>query len=342
MPVSLCIKDFLLSPGSILDVRSPSEYKQGHLPGSLSFPLFTDDERALVGTLYKRKSRQEAIEAGLDLMQAKLPSLISQADALLNQSSRVLCWRGGMRSGFIARFLEALGYSAVTLQGGYKAFRRHVIRLFNQLAVHPPRFFILGGFTGSGKTAILQVLRQGGEQVVDLEQLACHRGSVFGGIDLPEQPSQEHFENQLAFSLEQFDWTRPIWLEDESRLIGKRHLPTELFQIMQQSPLFFLDCPFEERLDHLMHLYGQASTFDLLEAIRRITKRLGSQLTGEVSNLIRQGHKRQAVHHLLTYYDKAYHYQLAKRQHVYSLTEPCGSIEEWALHLQTAAKRISL
>lgn len=316
MPQTLSLQEFLLEFTPILDVRSPTEYIQGHIPGSESFPLFSDAERCKIGTSYKKKSRQEAIELGLIFFQPKMEAFLERASKLLTSSGRVLCWRGGMRSGFTARLLELGGYKIQTLQGGYKTYRNWVL---NRLKSPLSNLFILGGLTGIGKTAILQALQNAGEQIIDLEAIANHRGSSFGGIGLSAQPSQEQFENELAFRLEQLDWSKPVWMEDESRLIGHCHLPQELYQSMQRAPLFFLQCTLEKRQKNLLLQYGNAPQEQLLQATRRIAKRLGSQRTIEVEQLFENGRIEEAFELLLSYYDKTYRHQLSKRQGIHTI-----------------------
>lgn len=337
MPQALPLKEFLSLAGPALDVRSPSEFQQGRIPGSYSFPLFSDAERAQIGTVYKKHSRQEAVELGLLLVQPKLESLLHDASSLLQTSGKVLCWRGGMRSGFIARLLELLGYRMHTLQGGYKSYRRWALQRIAAAVPsgHAPSLLILGGLTGSGKTVVLQALRKMGEQVIDLEAIANHRGSAFGGIGLPAQPTQEQFENDLAFQLEQVDWTKPVWLEDESRLIGRCHLPQALYQSMQQAPLFLLQCPLHERLQNLLVQYGQADKAQLFEATARIAKRLGSELARDIQQLFEQNETELAFERLLSYYDKTYQHQLSQRRAVHTLTEKEHAHPDvWACSLQ--------
>lgn len=337
VPAQLSLKQFLLESSPILDVRSPLEYEQGHIPGSYSFPLFSDEERARVGTIYKKRSKEEAIELGLLLAQPKIDHWLNQANHLLSgRKARVLCWRGGMRSGFLARLLAQCGYQTATLQGGYKTFRRHVLQTLNHLS--SPPLCVLGGLTGSGKTETLRALRDIGEQIIDLESLANHRGSSFGGIGLSKQPSQEQFENELVMYWESLDHSRPIWIEDEGRLIGHCHLPTALYQQMQQAPLFFLECSKEDRLRHLLQLYGHATEKELRLATERITKRLGSQLTKEILLDFTAGERHQAFEKLLSYYDKAYHHQMIKRTPVYSLEKNGQSAIEQAKILRAILK----
>lgn len=165
MPIVLSIREFLLETAPALDVRSPAEFSQGHIPGSLSFPLFNDYERSQVGTVYKKKGREEAIELGLELVLPRIESMLEQASTLLTSTGKVLCWRGGMRSGSIARLLEASGFHICTLQGGYKAYRHWVLQRLQALAADQPlKIFILGGLTGNGKTALLHALQKRGNK----------------------------------------------------------------------------------------------------------------------------------------------------------------------------------
>ena len=249
----------------ILDVRSPAEYEHAHIPGAISFPLFTNEERAVVGTAYKQESREKAIKIGLDYFGPKMRIMVEQAEALLEskhgkpasgsftgQPVFVYCWRGGMRSGAVSWLLNLYGFKVITLAGGYKAFRNYVLKTFTR----PFRFTILGGYTGSGKTALLQELKNKGQYVIDLEGIACHKGSAFGSIHMPAQPSQEMFENKLALELVELvgeTWANEniiyptIWLEDESQRIGNLNIPMDLWENMRTAPVYFLDIPFEQQ-----------------------------------------------------------------------------------------------
>ena len=329
MPHTLALREFLQKSSPLLDVRSPGEFKQGHIPGSYSFPLFGDEERAQIGTVYKKQNRQEAVELGLWLVQPKLDQLLGNASSFLTSDGKVLCWRGGMRSGFVARLLELVGYHIVTLQGGYKSYRRWTLQRLNRCSFSS--LCVLGGLTGSGKTAILQALQKNGEQVIDLEALAKHRGSAFGGIGLGEQPTQEQFENELAWAIEQLDESRPIWIEDESRLIGRCHLPHALYERILQAPLFYVQRSVNDRLKCLLTQYGQAPQVQLLESVTRIAKRLGSELTRDIQHFIEQGRMEQAFERLLAYYDKTYQHQIARRQVKYTLDKhDLSTADEWA------------
>lgn len=277
-----------------------------------------DEDRRIIGTAYKQHGQDYAIELGFERVAPKLLTLFKEGKGHLTKKSdlmKFLCWRGGMRSGFVARLFESFGFKTATLQGGYKTFRRYVAKTFDELdTASAPCFHVIGGMTGSGKTSALLRLRDRGEQVIDLEGLAGHRGSSFGRVGLSAQPSTEHFHNTIAYLLRSFDFSRPIWIEDESRLIGNCYLPVPLHQKILSSPFFLLECPLEERLDNLMNDYGSASEQELIEATQRIAKRLGSQKAKDIVTLIQEGNRREAVRLVLSYYDDAYQRCLSQRQ----------------------------
>lgn len=332
------LEKFLHKSSPLLDVRSPEEFAKGHIPGSQSFALFNNKEREMIGIAYKKQSRQEAITLGLLLVESNFNDLLARVSSLLTFEGKILCWRGGMRSGFAGRLLELLGYSIITLRGGYKAYRCWILQKLNHLSF--PFLHVLGGLTGSGKTAILQALKNMGEQIIDLESLANHRGGAFGGIGLNLQPTQEQFENEIVMTIEQLDWSKPIWIEDESRLIGSCHLPSLLYQNMIQAPLFYIQRSITERLATLLFQYGWIPKQQLLNAVSRIAKRLGSQLTKEIQQLIEQEQKEQAFEKLLIYYDKTYRHQISKRQIKYCFEGKTDlSPNEWAYLLTKNYKK---
>ncbi len=307
------VEDFLAAPGPILDVRSPGEYAQGHIPAAHSFPLFSNEERAQVGTCYKQQGRDAAVELGFDLLGPKLGDRVREAKAIApDRIVRVHCWRGGMRSGGVGWGLQMAGFQVMTLEGGYKSFRRWARQLFST----PRNIIVLGGMTGTGKTLILQALQQQGEQVLDLEGLANHRGSSFGNLDLPTQPSTEHFENLVGDRLAQLNPQRPVWIEAESRRVGTCRIPDELFQQMEAAPTLEVVRPIDERLDILVQIYGQTNRAELIEATERIRKRLGGQRTQQAVDLIRQEQPHAVCKILLDYYDRTYRYDLERRNKV--------------------------
>ncbi len=294
----------------VLDVRTPGEFAQGHLPGAHNLPLFSNEERAEIGTLYKQAGRKAAMLRGFDLVGPKLRRMVEAAQAfVVGDEVLVHCWRGGMRSESVAWLLAFAGYRVGTLRGGYKAFRRYVLEAFAQ----PRAVRLLGGMTGAGKTDVLHTLAGRGEQVIDLEALACHKGSVFGHLGEPAQPSQEQFENELAMQWRVLDASRPVWIEDESRRIGRLLVPGGLWAQMQQAEVFVLDVPFEVRVERLVRAYGRYDTARLVEAIGAIGKRLGSLRAKQARQAVSDGALYDACRRLLAYYDKAYRYHLEQR-----------------------------
>lgn len=313
----------------VLDVRSPGEYKHAHIPGACSLPLFTDEERKIVGTAYKQESREQAIKLGLDFFGVKMRKMVEDAEQLSSNSKTVLvhCWRGGMRSAGVAWLLDLYGFKVFTLAGGYKKYRNYVLDTFRL----PFQFNILGGYTGSGKTELLKALKERGEKVIDLEGIANHKGSAFGNIGMPPQPGQEMFENLLAKELRKSLESQPespVWLEDESQRIGLVNIPGELWKTMRQSPVYFLDIPFEERLKHIVQEYGQLDPEKLADAIGRISQKLGNLNAKTAILLLNEGKITESFDILLKYYDKHYFKSLHNREGINSLlqTVDCKSV----------------
>jgi tRNA 2-selenouridine synthase len=284
----------------VLDVRSPGEYNHAHIPGAHSFPLFDDEERKVVGTAYKQQSREDAIKIGLDYFGVKMRRMVEEAAQIATDNKTLLvhCWRGGMRSAGVAWLLNLYGFKVYTLAGGYKAYRNWALTQFNkQYAFH-----IIGGYTGSGKTEVLQRM---GDNIIDLEGIAVHRGSAFGAIEGIPQPSQEMFENKLALALAA-QHNQTIWLEDESQRIGLVNIPHPIWQQMRASQVFFLDIPFEERLNHIVKGYGKKDKEKLVNSIIRIKKRLGGLETKTAINCLVEDDIVGCFAVLLKYYDKQY------------------------------------
>ncbi|MGC4101049.1 tRNA 2-selenouridine(34) synthase MnmH [Ferruginibacter sp.] len=329
----LTIEDFLLlaKQHPVFDVRSPGEYVHAHIPNAISLPLFTDEERKVVGTAYKQQSKQTAIKIGLDYFGTKMRSMVEEVEKITAPFSKennksnasvpplgggggtvlVHCWRGGMRSAGVAWLLDLYGFKVYTLVGGYKAYRKWVLAQFEKEYA----FRIIGGYTGSGKTGVLQQLAQK-HTIIDLEALANHKGSAFGGLDGESQPRQEMFENLLAQQLADASPEGGIWLEDESQRIGNLQIPMPLWYTMRKSPVYFIDVPFEERLDHITAGYGQYSKEKLVNAIIRIQKRLGGLDTKNAVNYLLEDNYRECFRLLLSYYDKQYNKALANRENL--------------------------
>lgn len=327
----------LASQHPVLDVRSEGEFAHAHFPGAHSLPLFNNEERKIIGTAYKQESQQKAIKLGMQYFGKKMVEMVEQVEALFDGDSPVgktvmlYCWRGGMRSGGVAWLLDLYGFKVYTLVGGYKTFRRWSLE---QLEKDYP-LQLVGGYTGSGKTEVLHALRSRGGAVIDLEGLASHKGSAFGNIGMPPQPSQEMFENILALQL----WQEmggvaqkdvppaAIWLEDESQRIGSVNLPTPFYKKLKEKPLFFLEVPFEARLQHIVAGYGKCDKERLVAAIIRIRKRLGGLQTSEAINYLVEDNTTESFRILLQYYDRLYEKDLQdKLPHLLHRIE-CKSVD---------------
>lgn len=322
------IQDYLKSPSRpTIDVRSPGEFAAGHIPGAVNIPLFSDAERADVGIAYKNRGRNHAIGLGLRLVGVK-------ADALLQSLSRfkegenvyVHCWRGGMRSEAFNWLACRTGLVATRIVGGYKAFRRAAHESFAE----PLQIVILSGYTGVGKTAILQDLQAAGEQVIDLESLACHRGSAFGGIGQPVQPTVEQFENELFKCWRLLDPNRPVWLEDESQSIGKVNLPLSLWKQMRAAPGIFAEADRQSRIELLVREYGDLPANALGDAIGRVKKRLGGLRYQQAMAALEENQIAEFADIALSYYDDAYTTASEKR--------PRGNLVKFTLARAGVAK----
>jgi len=301
----------------VVDVRAPKEYEQGHIPGAVNIPLFDDQERKVVGTAYKQVNREAAMYAGLEFAGKKLVQLAKEGERVAANQKTLLvhCWRGGMRSRSMVWLFETMGIKCYLLEGGYKTYRRYV----RQVLEGPLILRVIGGRTGSGKTAILHRLRERGEQVIDLEGLAHHKGSAFGALGEPEQPTTEQFENELCRTVLGLDPGKVTWIEDESRNVGKCVVPGELYSQMRESEIVFLDIARELRARHLVGDYAKYDREALRACILKIEKKLGGQRTLEALEAIdREDYYRTAMI-TLNYYDKAYMYSLEKNHEKYQV-----------------------
>ena len=301
-----------LSNYLIIDVRSPGEYAHAHIPTAFSLPLFTNEERAAIGTTYKQESREAAIKLGLPFFGTKMQNMIEQVEGWVTIYEKtngkkpiilVHCWRGGMRSAAVAWLLDLYGFKTEQLNGGYKAYRNWVLAQFEKNY----SMKVLGGFTGSGKTEILLQLQKSKLPVIDLEGLANHKGSAFGALGQNQQDSQEQFENNLARALLNISSKNPFfWIEDESQRIGTNMLPITFFKNIRNSICYFIDIPFDARLQFIAQAYGKFAVADLIAATLRIQKRLGGLETKTAVNLLVENNIEGAFSILLKYYDKVY------------------------------------
>ena len=336
LPIDIALGTAAYMP--VLDIRSPGEYAKGHIPGALSLPLFNDQERAVVGTAYHQEGREAAILKGFDITGPQWSAYIRTALELAPDKKVILhCWRGGMRSEAMAWALHLYGFEVSVIKGGYKAFRRWAHQVFNRSRY----LIVLAGKTGSNKTGILAAIRQQGEQVLDLEALACHQGSAFGSMGYRCQPTQEQFENDLAWALKDMDAARKIWIEDESITIGRCAVPAGLWQQLLLAPAIELEVPLEARVALLTRQYGVLDPGFLESATGKIQKRLGPDQTRMAIGDIHRGDMPGFIRRVLTYYDKAY---LKSRKPAadksWTLTLPVEPAEADAAHIAGLAARL--
>ncbi|EEE39568.1 tRNA 2-selenouridine(34) synthase MnmH [Prochlorococcus marinus] len=311
------LEKFRSFKGPLIDVRSPGEYYKGHMPNSINIPLFDNDERSIIGTIYKKEGREKAVIEGLKFVEKKmellLDNLFMNIDSYKNISNdnnkeffiRIYCSRGGMRSQSIAWLLEKFKFNIFTLNGGYKIYRRWVLNSFSKKL----NIVVIGGKTGTGKTRLLSLLEKNKYQTIDLEGFACHRGSTFGGLGMKEQPSNEQYENKIAEKINSFKFSNNIFVEAESANIGKCKIPHELFNQMKNSKRIEILRSESNRLEELINTYSVFKKEELRESVLRIKKRLGPQRTKIALESINNEKWDIVCRSVLDYYDKCYEYE---------------------------------
>ncbi|WP_090086280.1 tRNA 2-selenouridine(34) synthase MnmH [Lentibacillus persicus] len=285
---------------TIIDVRSPKEFHESTIPGSINIPVFSDEERAEVGTLYKQVGKEAAKERGLEIMSAKLPEFIAKFQEI-DTPKTVFCWRGGMRSKTAATVTDLMGIEVNRLQGGIRAYRQWVIKELEK-AYFPPDIVVLNGNTGTGKTKILHQLAEQGYPVIDLEGMAGHRGSIFGHIGA-EPSIQKEFESQLVQAMRKFRDVPFVLMEGESKRIGKVTIPEFLFDQKEESTQLFITLPMEQRVRNILDDYQPWNQpDDFAEAFDRIKKRIHTPVAKQIDHDLTTENYHQAVRLLLEYY----------------------------------------
>lgn len=308
----------MISNYCLIDVRAPGEFAHGHIPGAYNVPLFSDELRALVGCVYAQQGKQEAMRVAMQHVGPTLMQLVDQARAVSHgRPLCVYCARGGMRSGAVTWLFSFFQLPVTRLPGGYKAFRNWALAQYSL----PRTIQVLGGKTGAGKTDYLRQLAAQGQQMIDLEALAKHKGSVFGG-HWQTQATQQQFENDLAVAWAAVDTQRPVWLEDESRKIGSVIIPEPVWVQMQAAPLFVLETPRPMRLERIMTEYGALDELFIRDALTVIKQQLGGVLYQEVCVALDVGDRLQAADLLLAYYDRKYAYGLRKKSRAHVAVRP--------------------
>lgn len=299
-----------LSGTVYIDVRSESEFKQGTIPGALNIPIFDDEQRTEIGTIYKQKSPKEATLRGLEIAGKKLPLLYKQIEeASAGRQMAVFCWRGGMRSKSVASILDMIGLSVFRLDGGYKAYRNLIVDFFSQ--DFPYHLVVIRGNTGTGKTELLHRLKKDGYPVIDLEGLSNNRGSVFGHIGLGQQPTQKQFEALLFQEIMRYRDYPYLILECESKRIGRIVLPASIYKAMRKGTQVLLYDTLTKRIQRLVREYTVQHDIseDLQISLERLTKRLGKKPVEAMTSLLQsKDYVGLAEYLIIEYYDKLYGY----------------------------------
>lgn len=310
MPETLTFHPDLLESHCIVDARTPLEFAEDHLPGAINVPLLSNEERVEIGTLYKQQGAHIARIRGLELTAGRFPQIVAGiAAAASDRPILVYCWRGGLRSKTIASILELTGYPVKQLTGGYKAFRNQVSAFFDNF-VPSARLVVLHGMTGIGKTTLLGILAGRGESTVDLEGIACHRGSAFGSLGLSQEHlTQKRFETLLWDTFRKLPAGKTIYLEGESRRIGRMTLPGNLYEVMGESIKVWCTASLETRVKRLTAEYGlREYEAGLTEALDRIKKRLGGDKYAEIAGYLQRWEMEPFMTELIvSYYDKLYY-----------------------------------
>ena len=324
----------------LIDSRSEGEYEKGHLPGAVNIPLLNNENRAIIGKIFKENGRQDAVLKGFELAGPLFHQMITQTLTLTdNKEVMVYCWRGGMRSNILAWLLNMSGFNVLLLKGGYKSYRQWALQ---QLAI-TRKLIILGGKTGSGKTAMLQYIHLLGKQMICLESLANHKGSAFGSLGQLPQPTQEAFENLLAFQLAETDPTQKLWLENESRNIGFIKIPDPLFEMMRVAPVIEMDVKQVIRKERILNEYGVFTSEQLEERTRKLTKRMGGQHVKSAIEFLMEGDVQGWVLLLLNYYDKTYDHSNSQRppEKIHTINVEWSNPDSEVLQLIAASEKLN-
>lgn len=335
------IEGFLELRGSVpvLDARSEGEFFQSHIPEAINLAILNNEERKKVGIVYKNEGSYQAVVKGFELVGPRFHLIIKEAIRLFPEKKVLIyCWRGGMRSEIMSWILGIAGFEIFRLNGGYKTYRKLTYEVVRQKR----KYLVLGGKTGVGKTDLLHHLKKLGENIIDLEDLARHKGSSFGGIGKDPQPSIEQFENMLAEEFFHISDSQEIWIENESMRIGKVILTKELYENIIKAPLIEIHKAMEERVQHIKNEYGHLPHEELKSAVKRLQKKLGSLRTAEAIEAIENHQPDLWINNLLQYYDKAYDYDLKKNPRDLSLNLDLTNIDFKAACLKLLSLKKSI
>lgn len=324
----------------VVDVRSPAEFAESTIPGAINVPIFSNEERAEVGTLYKQTGRKDARRRGIEIVAPKIPQILTRIEDVRNPDSPpvvVFCWRGGQRSLAITTFLNLAGIPARQLEGGHKAFRRRVIDYFEQTEF--PKILVLRGLTGVGKTLLLQQLAAEDYPVIDLEGLANHRGSAFGGLGLGDQPGQKMFEARLWARLEECRSAGYLLTEGESRHIGRLVVPPCFHQAMQEQISLWIEASLDYRVRVILDDYPARD--DLTAAfeppLRALKERLGAVAVADLLELLHEKRWEELTRRLMVdYYDPLYMHTCPEQR----VTIPVESLDAGVQHLKREISKL--
>ena len=305
-----------------VDVRTPLEFLDGAIAGAVNIPLLSNEERVEIGTLYKQKGTWVARERGLELVSPKFPSLYEQVKKVSQGKKPILyCWRGGLRSLTVATILDLVGLEVSVIEGGYKSYRNEVLRVLN--GQYPFELITLYGLTGSGKTSLLQKMKKEGLSVIDLEALACHRGSLLGQVGIPTRQNQKNFEALLYDEFRKYQNQKIVFIEGESRRIGPVVLPQSWMDQMQRGRKIFIQSSLEKRTHRILGDYLSQEKWlpEFEEALHSLQKYLGGELFKEVLSLFQNKEYPKMVSLLLErYYDRNYKFSAKAEKEKFILT----------------------
>lgn len=295
-----------------VDVRAPIEFSEDHVPGAENLPIFNDEERKEVGTLYKNAGRESAVKRGTEIGGKRIAEIISPLAEVNDRDIVIYCARGGMRSGAVCSLINSLGIKTYRLINGYKSYRKYVMDQLASLTIKP-QIFILQGLTGAGKTEIIRVISNS----VDIEKMAGHRSSLFGGIGL-NQNSQKYFETLLLARIDELKNKPFIIIEGESRKVGNLHIPDNIFVQMKEAPAILIDTPIERRIEIIRKEYtGFKEDEKIINTVKSMKSRLGSKKTDALIEFYNKGDLDYFIEMLLIdYYDKLYHHSLDKYNYI--------------------------
>lgn len=314
-------------PHTIIDVRSPKEFKEATIPSSINIPVFTDEERAEVGTIYKQVGKEAAMDRGLAIFSKKLPEFIGEFKKIETPMT-VFCWRGGMRSKTAATVLDLMGMRANRLSGGIRSYRRWIVN-YLETGKFRPKLLVLNGYTGTGKTYILQKLKEKGYPVIDLEKMAGHRGSIFGQIGLTPS-NQKKFDSALVTEMLEYENEQFVFIEGESKRIGRVYLSDIIYDKKEEGQQIFIDLPLEERVKNIIDEYepwGHPERFQ--EAFRYIKKKIHTPVAKQIEVHLEEGEFTQAVRLLLEYYyDPRYEYSASHYPESQKITVKADSVDD--------------